>query len=257
MKAHIFLFITCIMLFYLNLTPVVGTYRSYFYVFISSGLSFYTSSDYLLKDFASTVSKAYDYKQENTNLKNIIANDHKKIVELESKITDNKFNDDQKNYSLNQTYVVSNLIGVNEIQGNHLFTIDKGSARGIEEKNTVVYKQYLVGTVVEANTNYSVVKTVESSNLQIPSQVLGKDIVGLYSCLNYTCYFDKVLTSSDLKKGDFIVTSGVSGEYTKDYIIGVVDKIQSIPEEPFKKATVSKLINLNSITKMSVILNEK
>ena len=63
MKAHIFLLFTCIMLFYLNLTPVVGTYRSYFYVFISSGLSFYTSSDYLLKDFASTVSKTYDYKQ--------------------------------------------------------------------------------------------------------------------------------------------------------------------------------------------------
>ena len=75
----------------------------------------------------------------------------------------------------------------------------KGVLVGLK-KNTVVYKQYLVGTVVEANTNYSVVKTVESSNLQIPSQVLGKDIVGLYSCLNYTCYFDKVLTSSDLKR---------------------------------------------------------
>lgn len=257
MKTHIALIVTCILLFYLNLTPFVGIYRSYFYVFISSGLSFYTNTDFLTKDFLTTINQAYDYKLENNNLKTTIDENNKTIVDLKLKLGEKDFINDQKNYSTGQAFIFANLTGVTDIGGDQLFTIDKGIINGISEKNTVVYKQYLVGNIFTANNRYSVVKTIESANIQIPAEVVGTDVVGIYSCVNYSCYFEKVLTSSNLNKGDFVITSGVSGDYKKGYIIGLVDKVESIPEEPFKKATVSKLINLSLITKMAVITDEE
>lgn len=241
---------------YLNLTPVVRFEREKFFLLTLPPYSLITNIYKTSKDFIEVFTKVSFYKNENTLLKEKVANNSAEIVKLKELIKDSNYINEQKMYT-NTKFVDAKLIGTKEINGNTLFIIDKGIVDGIEEKNTVVYKGYLIGNVYKAENSTSMVRTITSANIEIPAESLSFSSVGIYTCKDSSCFLDKVLTSSPLEVGDIVISSGVTEDYKRGFIIGTIDNIEFSPEEPFKKAILSYEINLSSISRMGVIINEK
>lgn len=242
---------------YLNLTPFVRSEREFFYTISSPASNFFAATYLFYTDILNTSSRIYLLKSENSSLKNKIGDMQKEIVELQEIIKTNQYSIDQKKYSNNLKLIVANIIGNKTIDKNTVYIINKGTSSGIFEKNTVVYKGYLVGNIIKVDNNTSQVKTIDSNSVEIPVETLKNGSSGIYTCENSVCFLDKVLTSSPLEIGDLIITSGVTDDYKRGFIIGKVTKIDSTPEQPFKKGIIAKELDLNSLTKLSVLVDEK
>lgn len=256
MKNYLFVLIFSTFLIYLNLTPFVRIYRGYIAFIVSPASSLILSLNTEVGGFTIALSKFLTYKRKNEKLLQTIEDKNSEIAILKQKINELEYISEQGSHIKDSTFILANIVGIKYIKGSMVFVIDKGLSSGLTSKSTVVYKNYLVGRVVELDNNRALVKTIDSADIQIPAESIDNSTLGTYSCENYNCYFSKVLNSSPLSINELIITSGVSGEYKRGFIIGRVAKIDSSPEELFKKAKLSIELNLSSISKVSVIINE-
>ena len=107
------------------------------------------------------------------------------------------------------------------------FTMDKGSAAGIEEGMCVVTANgEVVGLVTEAGSNYSVVKTVLDSSLEISATVASSGYNGMVqggyvSGEKGMLHMNYLPSDAVIRNSDQVVTAG-STVYPRDLILGYV-----------------------------------
>lgn len=138
-------------------------------------------------------------------------------------------------YELDTQYMQYNKVGARIIAkdtGNwfSVFRIDKGSADGIKENMNVIAGGGLVGIVTDVGTNYATVRSIidDSSEVSAMAQQSGD------SCIvsgNLQLFKEGRLTLSymekddDIKDGDMIVTSNISGKFLPGILIGYATDI--------------------------------
>lgn len=107
------------------------------------------------------------------------------------------------------------------------FTMDKGSAAGIEEGMCVVTANgEVVGLVTETGSNYSVVKTVLDSSLEISATVASSGYNGMVqggyaSGEKGMLHMNYLPSDAVIRNSDQVVTAG-STVYPRDLILGYV-----------------------------------
>ncbi len=119
------------------------------------------------------------------------------------------------------------IIGWNSTDWNSTFTLDKGSREGIEVGMVAITaNNEVVGLVTETGTNYSVVKTVLDSSLEISATIASNGFSGMVQG-GYSTGAEGLLrmnylpSSAVIRNHDQVVTSG-STVYPRNLILGYV-----------------------------------
>jgi len=125
------------------------------------------------------------------------------------------------------TLVDSYIIARSSTDWNSTFTLDKGSSSGIEVGMVAITaNSEVVGLITETGTNYSVVKTVLDSSLEISATIASNGYSGMVQG-GYSTGAEGLLrmnylpSSAVIRNHDQVVTSG-STVYPRNLVLGYV-----------------------------------
>ncbi|MCX7875562.1 MAG: rod shape-determining protein MreC [Melioribacteraceae bacterium] len=127
---------------------------------------------------------------------------------------------DTSSYNLIPTNIVSKL--TNKFQGN--FVIDKGSNDGIIKGMPVINTKGLAGIVMDVTENFSVVKTLYNTSLNIAVNIKRTNVNGILNFNGRNLIVKNIPTTYDVKEGDEVVTSDFSTAFPPSIPIGVIEK---------------------------------
>ena len=138
------------------------------------------------------------------------------------------------------------------------FIIDKGTTDGVSVYDPVITDTGLVGIVTKASTTYSRVTTIFSPDVPVGAYCIRNDTTGIVECdaelaSKGVCRMKYIEKDSDLKKGDIIVTSGNSGLFPKDRVIGIVEEIYIEESGLSKTAVIKPVADIKNIQSVFVI----
>lgn len=138
------------------------------------------------------------------------------------------------------------------------FIIDKGSDTGISVGDPVVTSAGLVGAVTEISEKYCTVRSILSPELSVGVKVLKKgdsgilegDIKFASDGLSQIIYIPK---DSNLKPGDTVITTGSSGLFPADYLVGTIVETGNAQSGLSYYASVKPFADIRKLTSVMVI----
>lgn len=156
--------------------------------------------------------------------------------------------------------VDSYIISWDSTEWTNSFTINRGSAYGIEEGMCVVTaNKAVVGLVTEVGVNYSVVKTVLDSSLEVSATIASSGHNGMVQG-GYAIGEEGMLHMNYLpgnaiiRNNDQVVTSG-STVYPRDLILGYVVDAGYDETGVAKYAILEPAADFNSLEQVFVLTN--
>ncbi len=197
-------------------------------------------------------------KQENKKLKKQLK--EKKITQakLRSLQQENERLQKSLNFFEQKKYesVGAKVIGRDIQQTTETLILNKGKKQEIEVGDPVIVLDgALVGKIAKVNMNTSIVRLLHDNQSKIAGTTLGKNkSVGLVEGgfgLNITLNF--ISQNEKINIGDTIVTSGLSQKIPKGLTIGAIESIEEKPYQPFRSAVLEPIVDINNISKVSVI----
>ncbi len=142
------------------------------------------------------------------------------------------------------------------------FTIDAGTASGVELQDPVLTENGLIGFISSVNAASSKVTTVLSPDMQAGAVDKRTADSGIVS--GNSSYSDKGLTTlskidanANIKKGDIVTTSGIGGIYPANLIVGKVEELRYNEYDATKFAVVKPYENIKKVTDVVVLTDFK
>jgi len=241
----------------------IGTVTSQIIGAISS--PFQQLSSYLSEtttDFLGKFVNAEEYYNQNQTLREELAELRAELVEFDRIKRENEqlkelagLKEEDPNIQLTAAMVVAR--DPSERFG--AFTIDKGALHGIEDHDTVITSEGLVGVVTEVGEVYSKVTTILSPELS-PIGVIeqGTGEIGTISGTielseKNQCKLSYLNAESEIEAGDIIVTSGTGGIYPKNIIIGIAGKVVTEDHGITACTTVTPAFDIKTVKQVFVI----
>jgi rod shape-determining protein MreC len=148
----------------------------------------------------------------------------------------------------------SAITGYNMERWTRTVVLDKGSSNGIEKDHAVIASGGVVGRIIEVNGASSrvLLTTDLRSNIdviiertRVKGVVEGNGTDGLV--MKYVRQVDEV------KAGDIVVTSGLSGVFPKGLVVGEVTKIEKSGDNFFKHVEVRPAVDLGKLEEVLVL----
>ncbi|MDF2800583.1 MAG: putative rane protein [Anaerocolumna sp.] len=203
--------------------------------------------------------------KENANLKENINNltyDNK--ILLQDKYELDRF---RELYKLDKKYADYPKVGAKVISAdpNNLYTtfsVDKGTEDGIEVDMNVISGNGLVGRVMEAHKNYSIVRSIIDDS----SSISGMFIKTSDTCMvngDMELYNDGVIGVELIGKdaqvfdGYEVVTSHISPKYLQGILIGYISDIKVDPNNLTKTALLTPAVNFDRLDEVLIITELK
>ena len=174
-----------------------------------------------------------ELEAENNNLKNEVNELRKMVADYH---TLKKRNEEYEKYlgfkqereDLN--FVMATAIGRDPMELFYGFTINKGAEAGIAEGDSVITENGFVGYVFKVEKGASKVKTILSPELKLSASDSSSGDMGVISgsiklCEEGLTGLSLIPSQNTIKQGDIITTTGFSGMYPKNLLIGKVKEI--------------------------------
>ena len=136
--------------------------------------------------------------------------------------------------------------------------IDHGEKDGIKIGLPVTSENgILIGKVIMIDKNTSIVQLLNDQQSKIAATIMNKDksmgiVEGGYGL---SIQMNFIPQNENLPIGETIITSGLEKGIPYGLIIGTVDAVEKEAYQPFQKAVISPLLDLEKIRIVSVILN--
>lgn len=157
----------------------------------------------------------------------------------------------EKQYDL----VIGNALSRDPVNRN-IMIIDVGSKQGIVEGQAVVVNEgIIVGKIIDVSTDSAKVRLL-TDNLSKLAVKVGPDhdVSGvLTGSLGLVMDLSYIPQEQEIKKNDLVVTADLDVKIPSGLVVGRVEEVQFSQEEVFKKASVSPLINYDTLTIVAVI----
>ena len=163
-----------------------------------------------------------DLKQENAQLMLEVNRMRKLRTENDELRAMIAFRDTSK-YPLIPAKVISKL--VTKTQGN--FIINRGSSDEIKKGMPVLSEKGLIGLIMDVAENYSVVRTLNNSNLNIAVTLQRTNVDGILSYDGKNLVIKDIPSTYDVQVGDRVETSEFSSLFPPAIPIGTVVKKES------------------------------
>lgn len=138
------------------------------------------------------------------------------------------------------------------------FTIDKGTSSDVNTGDPVMGESGLIGWIGEADVNTAKVVTILSPRAGIGAVDAASTDRGIvtgstkYADKNQTM-FAKLKSDHQVKAGDIITTTGISGTYPKDLVLGEVKEIAYDTFDTSYYAVIEPYDNIRRIVNVAVI----
>lgn len=206
-----------------------------------------------LSDDFEFISNLGSLKSENDELKDKNQKLSSENIALQNKIDElNQIIKQQSSFSGDYEYLPVSIMQYSENQTEII--ISKGSNDGIKANDVLVLDNYLIGSVIEAKTNYSHAKLIISANSKVSSITKNTKLKGItngdgINQLN----MQQVLNDKKLSTGEYVLTAGVDGIFPYGLIIGKITKIESNDTDILQKAQVATDLNLKNLMNIFII----
>ena len=141
---------------------------------------------------------------------------------------------------------------------NNKIFIDLGEKDGIKVDMIAVYGDYLVGKIIDVDSDYSIVELITNPNSVISAKTEA-DILGIARGSDEEdglLYFQPSIVEDTLKKGEEIVTSGVSNIFPEGIKIGKIENIDDKENYNYKKITIKPAFESKDLKELIVIGHE-
>ena len=202
-------------------------------------------------------------KQENEELKIKNSELENKMVEYNTLKDENERLREVLNFTKNKNnydYVGTNIIGYSGGSISDGYVIDKGTNDGIEKDMIIINYQGLVGKVIRAESNYSIVETILNENMAVSVMVDStRETTGILR--GYRNKNDDELVKvynlpidSKIKEGDVILTSGLGMIYPKEIRVGEVVSVETDNVMVMKNALVKPYVDFNKLEELFVVV---
>ena len=127
-------------------------------------------------------------------------------------------------------FIMATAIGRDPMEMFYSFTINKGTDSGITEGDSVITENGFVGYVFKAEKGACKVKTILSPELKLSASDSYSGDMGVISgniklCEEGLTGLNLIQSQNSIKQGDIITTTGLSGMYPKNLLIGKVKEI--------------------------------
>lgn len=138
------------------------------------------------------------------------------------------------------------------------FTINKGKSDGLSQNDPVITAVGLVGRITSIGENYAKVTTVISPQVNVGVYTMRTKATGVIendvsSAQKGLCLMSDILKDADIKEGDIVFTSGKSGLFPADVMVGTVTEVYDDPNGLTKHALVEPAENIKSLSSVFVI----
>ena len=140
---------------------------------------------------------------------------------------------------LQDNVVVAELVGVDPDPEKQEVIIDKGSSDGVFIGQPLLDAQGLMGQVISTSRFNSRVLLISDPSHLVPVQVVRSNLRLIAQGTGVTHRLDLlyVQNTADVRAGDLLISSGLGGKFPVGYPVGVVNKVQRKPGQPFAEVT--------------------
>lgn len=196
----------------------------------------YTSIELVLKDVSSIINKLFVYPY----TKNYINQTESYIIQKNINTSlENEIQELKEMLNLNKTlteYSIENatILSRNKSYWFNTITIDKGKKNGIKKDMAVITKDGLIGKITKVSNLSSEVKLITSDDINYKVSVSIKtnnqDIYAILNGYDKKTGLLKVIDvdkTTNVEKGDIVLTSGLGKLFPRGIYIGTVEKIES------------------------------
>lgn len=212
--------------------------------------------------FIDKIVNADTYKSENEELKSKLTGLYKRTKDYDALAAENaQLREMLGLKEKNPDFIFSESCDViarnaNDICGG--FTIGSGKSSGISLNDPVVTSVGLVGRVTSIADNYARVTTIISPQVNVGVYSMRTKATGVIensidSAQNGLCLMSGILKDADLVVGDVIFTSGKSGLFPDDLMVGTVVEIIDDTNGLSKHALVKPAVDVFTVTSAFVI----
>lgn len=202
------------------------------------------------------------YKKENEELSAQLTEMYKHTMDYESLQKENeRLREMLELKEQNEDFIFSEPCDViarnaNDIYGG--FTINKGTKAGLETDQPIITSTGLVGRVTSVADNYAKVTTILSPQVNVGVYTMRKKTTGvlendLATAQKGLCLMSDILKDADIEEGDVIFTSGMSGMFPGDILVGTVTEVFDDPNGLSKHATIQPSEDVKGVTSIFVI----
>ena len=196
----------------------------------------------------SPIDLAEEYKEllvENSRLQSLAEENKNLRSLLELKQT--------KNYNLITTNIISR-----DFLNQNLLIIDVGLEQNIQIGQAVVANEgVIIGKIIEVMDDAAVVRVLTDNLSKLAVSVGDQQIVSglLEGSLGLSMYLQYIPQEIEIKKGDLVITSNLNEQIPGGLVIGRVEEVEFSEGELFKKASVSTLIDYQTLSLLAVIIS--
>ena len=251
----LFFLLLSILIFTLSKFNLLEVPQSY----LSKGATSISSRIFSLSDFLIQITQNNSEKQlkeENLSLQ-------KKLIDQQKLIEENKALHDQFQVSNPRSLdlLPANVVGaprfIPGIFSPENFIIDKGESDSVKVGNAVVVKDNLVGKITKTSKFISEVTLVTNPNLKFAARTTTNVLGVMKGGGNGELFFDNVLLSDHLEKGELVLTSGDlkvdQAGFLPNIIVGQIVSVEANPTDLFQKAKLKTLVDFSKISKVFVV----
>lgn len=209
------------------------------------------------------LSNADEYYNENQRLKEQIGELNNQLTEYEALKAEveelRKFvtiKEEHEDYILSEPCEVLGYTANDPFKS---FTIDKGSAEGIEPYCPVVTAEGLVGITVEVSEHVTLVRTILSPDLSVAAVcsssaadvgIIEGNVVSSEIGNTRLIHLSK---EHELRTGNLMITAGSSGLFPKDYPVGTVESLEIDKTGLSAYAEIEPCVDISRLTSVIVI----
>ncbi len=160
---------------------------------------------------------------------------------------------------LSEKVVIAEIIGVDADPYRHEMILDQGKNVGIQEGQTVLDADGLIGQVIHVNARTSRALLVTDPVHAVPIQINDKGIRGIAvgSGLLDKLYLTDVPNTADIQIGDLLVSSDIGGRFPFGYPVAKVTLVNHDAGKPFARVEAQPLSKLDRIRHVLILMREQ
>lgn len=151
--------------------------------------------------------------------------------------------------------VVTEVMAVDSSPYRHQVVIDKGQIDGVYVGQPVINEKGIVGQVTFVAAHNSRVLLLTDNNSAIPVQLIRNDIRVIASGNGKIdrIQVEHVPTSTDIKEGDLLVSSGLGGVYPEGYPVARVAKVDRDNQREFAFISADPVVDFERLRYLLLI----
>lgn len=142
--------------------------------------------------------------------------------------------------------VVAEMLGVDLDPFRHRVIIDKGTADGVFDGQTLLDAHGIVGQIIRTTpvSSEAAFITDPSQAIQVEINRTGLRTLAVGTADVNTLSLPYLANNADVQVGDILVSSGLGGRYPKGYPVGIVAQVKRDPAESFATVTAQPSADL-------------